>query len=133
MNCRQLHRFKAYTRAHLYAETSSEERAKVTYTLVDLESGIIRPDSQIRAEEAIAIPTEFAPYDEAEDEHCDAASGYHSDNDPRQDVEREGQERFTSGDIRETIFEVAAQDLPQLIYLCMSSGTMPCPSTSSLG
>ena len=117
----------------MYAKSRDEKCAKVTDTLVDLESGIIRSDSQIRAEEAIAIPTEFAPYDEAEDEHCDAASGYHSDNDPRQDVEREGQERFTSRDIREAVFEVAAQDLPQLIYLCMSSGTMPCPSTSSLG
>lgn len=117
----------------MYAKSRNEKGAKVTDTLVDLESGIIRPDSQIRAEEAIAIPTEFTPNDEAEDEHCDAASGYHPDNDARQDVEREGQERFTSRDIRETVFEVAAQDLPQLIYLCMSSGTMPCPSTSSLG
>lgn len=120
INCRQLRNGMNHRGAHLDPKTGTEERAKVANTLVDLESGVKRPDPQVRAEETIPIPSEFATDHDREDQQSERPNGDNANNDTRQDIEREGQECFTRGHIGQAVFEISTQNLSQLVDLAIS-------------
>jgi hypothetical protein len=109
--------FCLHETTHLYTESGTEERAKITNTLVHLEPEKILSNLHVRPEEPIPLPAEFFTKEVRQKDKDDTARGDHANHDAGKDVERERKQSFVGIDIGEAIGEIAPEDLAQLIDL----------------